>query len=89
MRSFITYILGQKLMIKPVKITWALYIACMGADECIRGFGGNLEVKRKLGTHRRMWENNIGTNLRKISWGMDWIPLTQNRDQRPALVNRQ
>jgi hypothetical protein len=42
---------------------------------------GNTEVKRPLGRRRHVSEDNIGMNLRKIGWGMDWIPLTENRDQ--------
>jgi hypothetical protein len=41
---------------------------------------GNPEGKRPLGRPRRRWEDNI--NYREIGWGgMDWIHLTQDRDQ--------
>jgi hypothetical protein len=46
------------------------------------------EGKRPLGTPIRWWEDNIATDLRKIGWGyIDWIELTQDRDNWRALVN--
>jgi hypothetical protein len=49
---------------------------------------GNLEGKRPLERPRRRWEDNIKLDLREIGWdGMDWIDLTQDRDQWRALVN--
>jgi hypothetical protein len=40
------------------------------------------EEKRLLGRHRRRWEDNIRLNIRKIGWeDVDWINLTQDRDQ--------
>jgi hypothetical protein len=49
---------------------------------------GKPEGKRALGRTRSRWEDNIGMNLREIGWGgMDWIDLTQNRDELRALVN--
>jgi hypothetical protein len=49
---------------------------------------GNPEGKRPLGRPRRRWEDNIKMNLREIEWGgMDWIDLTQDKDQWRALVN--
>jgi hypothetical protein len=43
---------------------------------------GKPERKRPLGRPRRRWMNNIKTDLRNIGWdGMDWIDLTQDRDQ--------
>jgi hypothetical protein len=49
---------------------------------------GDPERKRPLGRPRRRWVGNIKMNLREIGWdGMDWIDLTQDRDQWRALVN--
>jgi hypothetical protein len=49
---------------------------------------GKPEGKRPLGRPRRRWEDNIRMKLREIGWGdMDWIDLTQDRDQWRALVN--
>jgi hypothetical protein len=45
------------------------------------------EEKRPLGKPRHMWLDNIKMNLREIGWdSMDWIDLTQNREQWRALV---
>jgi hypothetical protein len=49
---------------------------------------GKLEGKRPLGRRRCRWVDNIKIDLREIEWdGMDWIDLTQDRDQWRALVN--
>jgi hypothetical protein len=46
------------------------------------------EEKRPLERPRRRWVDSIKMNLRETGWdGMDWIYLTQNRDQWRALVN--
>jgi hypothetical protein len=49
---------------------------------------GNPEGKRPLGRPRCRWVYNIKMDLREIGWDdMDWIELTQDRDQWRALVN--
>jgi hypothetical protein len=49
---------------------------------------GNPQGKRPLGRPRRRWVDTIKMDLREIGWGvMDWIALTQDRDQWRALVN--
>jgi hypothetical protein len=49
---------------------------------------GNPEGKRPLGRPRRRKVDNIKMDLREMGWDdMDWIDLTQYRDQRRALVN--
>jgi hypothetical protein len=46
------------------------------------------EGKRPLGRPRRRWVDNIKMDLREIGGDdMDWIDLTQNRDQWRALVS--
>jgi hypothetical protein len=46
------------------------------------------EGKRPLGRPGCRWMDNIKIILREIGWdGMDWIDLTQYRDQWKALVN--
>jgi hypothetical protein len=50
---------------------------------------GKTEGKIPLGRPRRRWLNNIKVDLREIGWdGMDWINLSQDRDQWRALVNK-
>jgi hypothetical protein len=49
---------------------------------------GKPEGKRLLGRRRRRWMDNIKIDLREIGWdGMDWIDMTQDRDQWRALVS--
>jgi hypothetical protein len=49
---------------------------------------GKPERKRPLGTPRRRWVDNIKMDVRDIGWdSMDWIDLTQDRDQWRDLVN--
>jgi len=46
------------------------------------------EGKRPLGRPRFRWEDNIRIDLREIGWyGVDWMHLTQDRDQWRALVD--
>jgi hypothetical protein len=53
-----------------------------------RALVGKPEEKRSLGRPRRRWEDNIKTDLREIGWGgMDWIHLSQDRNQWRAFVN--
>jgi hypothetical protein len=49
---------------------------------------GKPEEKRPLGILRRMWDDNLRMDLRKIGWdGVDWIDLAQDRDRWRALVD--
>jgi hypothetical protein len=49
---------------------------------------GKPEGKRPLGRPRHMRVDNMKMDLGEIGWtGMDWIDLTQNRDQWRTLVN--
>jgi hypothetical protein len=46
------------------------------------------EGKRPLGKPRHRWVDNIKMDRKEMGWdGIDWIDLTQNRDQWSALVN--
>jgi hypothetical protein len=43
---------------------------------------GKQEGKRPLGRPKRKWEDNIKVDLREMGWNdIDWIHLTQDRDQ--------
>jgi hypothetical protein len=49
---------------------------------------GKPEGKTSLGRTRCRWVDNIKMDLREIGWNdIDWIDLTQDRDQWKALVN--
>jgi hypothetical protein len=49
---------------------------------------GKPEGKRPLGRQRRGWVDDIEMDLTEIGWdGMDWIDLTQVRDQWRDLEN--
>jgi hypothetical protein len=49
---------------------------------------GKPEGRRPLGRPRRRWVDNIKIDLREIGWdGMDWIEVSEGRDQWRALVN--
>jgi hypothetical protein len=68
---------------------WERHIARIGEkrNEC-RILVENPEGKRPLGRPRCKLVDNIKIDLREIGWyGMDWIHLAQDRDQRMALVN--
>jgi hypothetical protein len=46
------------------------------------------EGKRSYGRTGHMWEDSIRMNLREVGYeSVDWIHLTQNRDQWWAVVN--
>jgi hypothetical protein len=48
---------------------------------------GNPKERSPLERPRRGWEDNIKMGLREIGWdGIDWINLTQDRDQWRARV---
>jgi hypothetical protein len=49
---------------------------------------GRPEGKRPLGRTRRRWEDGIRMDLREISLGgVDWIRLSQDRNQWRAVVS--
>jgi hypothetical protein len=49
---------------------------------------GKPERKRPVRRSRRIWEDNIRMDLRKIGWeGVDWMHLAQDGEQWRALVN--
>jgi hypothetical protein len=76
-------------IIKSRRMRWTWHVARTGEKRNgYRILVGKPEGKRPLGRPRRRWEDNIRMNLREIGWGgMDWIDLSQDRDQWRALVN--
>jgi hypothetical protein len=43
--------------------------------------------KRPLGRSRRRWKNNIGTDLRKVGEGLDWMHMALDSDKWRNLMN--
>jgi hypothetical protein len=76
-------------IIKSRRMRWAEHVARVGKNRnAYTILVGKPEGKRPQGRPRHRWEDNIMTDLREIEWGgMDWIDLTQDRDQWRALVN--
>jgi hypothetical protein len=75
-------------IIKSRSMRWAGHVRRIGAKRnACRVLVGKPERKRLLGRSRRSWEDHIKMVLREIGCGgMDWIDLTQDRDQWRALV---
>jgi hypothetical protein len=50
-------------------------------EKCMQGFGGE-NVKRLLGSPKRIYADNIKMDLRERIWGdMDWNHLAQDRGE--------
>jgi hypothetical protein len=71
------------------RMRWAGDVARMGEGRGVyRVLVGRSEGKRPLERPRRMWEDNIKTNLREIGIdGANWIRLAQDRVQWQSFVN--
>jgi hypothetical protein len=76
-------------MIKSRGMRWAGHVARMGETRnAYRILVGKPEGKRTLGRPSRRCVDNIKMDLKVIGWdGVDWIELTQDRDQWRAFVN--
>jgi hypothetical protein len=76
-------------MIKSRRMRWAGHVARMGEmSDSYKILVVNVEGKRPLGRPRRRWEVINSMTLGKMLWeGVDWIHLSQDRDQWRALVN--
>jgi hypothetical protein len=76
-------------MIKSRRMRWAGHVARMGEkNNACRIFVGKPERKGPLGRQGRSWVDNVKMDLREAGSGdMDWIDVTQKRDQWRALVN--
>jgi hypothetical protein len=68
---------------------WAGHVAQMGEQKnAYRILVGKPEEKIPLGRPRCRCVDNIKMDLREIRWNyVDWIDLTQDRDQCRALMN--
>jgi hypothetical protein len=76
-------------IIKSRRMRWAEHVARMGKKRnAYRILVVKPEGKRPLRRPRHRWEDNIRMDLTDIGLGvMDWIDLTQDRDQWRALLN--
>jgi hypothetical protein len=76
-------------IIKSRKIRWAGHVARRRKKRnAYRILVGKPVGKRPLGRPRRMWVDNMKTDIREIEWdGVDWIDMAQDRDQWRAIVN--
>ena len=71
------------------RMRWAGHVVFMGERRGVyRVLVWKPEGKRRLGSPRRRWEDNIKMDLQEMGCGgMDWIELDQDRDRWRALVN--
>jgi hypothetical protein len=76
-------------IIKSRSMRWAGHVARMGEKRiAYRILVGKPERKRPLGRRRRRWVDNIKMDVRERGCdGVDWLGMTQNRDQWRALVS--
>jgi hypothetical protein len=76
-------------MIRSRRMKWEGHVGRMGEKRnACRLLVGKPEGRRPLGTPRRRWMDSVKMDLREIGWyGMDWIDLAEDRDQRRALVS--
>jgi hypothetical protein len=76
-------------VMKSRKMRWAGHVARMGEMRYLyRILVGKSERNRLLGRPWRRWEDNIRMHVREIWWEVvDWMHLTQDRDQLRVLVN--
>jgi hypothetical protein len=75
--------------VKSRRMRWAGHVACMGEERNVyKVFVGKPEGKRPLGRPRHRWEDGTRMDLREIGFGgVDWIRLSQDRDQWRAVVS--
>jgi hypothetical protein len=79
---------NQNLIQEEIKTRWAGHVARVGEKTGYRILVGKAEGKRQLGRPGRWWVDNIKMDLRGMGWyGVDWIDVSQDRDQWRALVN--
>jgi hypothetical protein len=75
-------------IIKSRRMKWAGHVTRMYENRTAYRILLVKPGQRTLGRIRRKWVDNIKMEFREItSCGMDWIDLTQDRDQWRALVN--
>jgi hypothetical protein len=75
--------------VKSRRMWWVGHVACMGEERKVyKVLVGTPKGKRPLGRPRSRWEVGIRMDLRDIGFGgVDWIRLSQDRDQWRAIVS--
>jgi hypothetical protein len=70
-------------------MSWAGHVARMGEERKLyKVLVRKPEGKRPLGRPRRRWEDGVRMDLSEIGLGgVDWIRLSQDRDQWRAVVS--
>jgi hypothetical protein len=76
-------------VIKSRRLRWAGHVARMGEEKGMyRVLVWKPEGRRPMGRPRRIWVDNIRTDLEGVGCGyMDWIGLAQDRDRWRTLVS--
>ena len=76
-------------VVKSRRMRWEGHVARMGKGRGVhKVLVRKPEGKRPLGRPRRIWEDNIKTDLQKVGGGYeDWMELAQDRDRWRALVS--
>jgi hypothetical protein len=75
-------------VMKSSRMGWAGHVARMGEMKAHNILVGNPEGKRPLGRSKRIWENRIRMDIRKIGWEVvDWLHLAQDGEEWRSFVN--
>jgi hypothetical protein len=77
------------IMVKSRRMMWAEHVASLGEKRnACRIFVGKPEGKRPQGRSKERLEDNFIMDLQEIGWGgMNWIDLTQDREQWRDFMN--
>jgi hypothetical protein len=76
-------------VIKSRRMRWPGHVARMGKVRSAHKIVvGNGKGNRLLGRPRHRWEDIIRMDRKEVRWeSVDWMPLTQDRDQWRTLVS--
>jgi hypothetical protein len=68
---------------------WDGHVAHMGEKhDAFSVLVRNPEGMRRLGRHKRTWDDNIKMHLKEIEWAiLDWIYLAQQKNHCQVVVN--
>jgi hypothetical protein len=76
-------------IIKSRRMRWAGHVAHMTEKRNACNISvGKPQGKRLLRRHKNSWEDNIRMDFKGVGWeGVNWMHLSQDRDQWRAVVN--